>query len=216
VSDKSSALKNISGELAKQGKIEEALSCARGIPDVSDQSRTLKDISTELAKQGKVEEAASAMQEALTCAREINSDQIRDNALKVISVELARQGKIEDAEEVGRTIGSRNERQKLWQVIAGIPLRNYDLQLILSFKQEESRFELLKVLASNVNILKVDWSYTEALLRHLVHDSDSIEKLLTKHAIHSLFLTDVSEELILRMNKTLNIQWAINIRNQVN
>ena len=60
--------------LAKQGKLEEALACARGISDESDKSSALKDISTELAKQGKLEEAASAMQEALECARGISVD----------------------------------------------------------------------------------------------------------------------------------------------
>ncbi|MDP4596320.1 MAG: NACHT domain-containing protein, partial [Crocinitomicaceae bacterium] len=69
--DKSSALKDISAELAKQGKVEDAgsalqkaLTCATGISDESNKSSALKDISAELAKQGKVEDAASAMQKA--------------------------------------------------------------------------------------------------------------------------------------------------------
>ena len=49
---------------AKQGQVEEALTCARGISDDRAKSSALKGISGELAKQGQVEEAASAMQEA--------------------------------------------------------------------------------------------------------------------------------------------------------
>jgi len=67
ISDKSSALHYISAELAKQGHVEEALACARGLEYWK--SWALRDISAELAKQGHVEEAASSMQEALACAR---------------------------------------------------------------------------------------------------------------------------------------------------
>jgi hypothetical protein len=87
---KSSALKGISTELAKQGKVEEALTCARGISDDRAKSSALKGISTELAKQGKLEEA-------LTCARGISDDRAKSSALKGISTELGKQGKVEDA-----------------------------------------------------------------------------------------------------------------------
>ena len=50
-------------------------------------------------------------------------------------------------------------------------------------------------------------------LRFLVYDSESIEVLLTKHAVRSLFLTDISLEQINRFKKTLNIQWAEDVLN---
>jgi len=94
---KSNALKDISTELAKQGKIveaasvmQEALECARGISNDFWKSRALKDISAELAKQGKIEEA-------LECARGISDDFWKSRALKDISAELAKQGKTEEA-----------------------------------------------------------------------------------------------------------------------
>ena len=95
--DKSNALKDISAELAKQEKIEEALECARGISYDFWKNRALKDISAELAKQGKIVEAASVMQEALECARGISFDRAKSTALKDISSELAKQGKIVEA-----------------------------------------------------------------------------------------------------------------------
>ena len=108
---KSLALRDISTELAKQGKVEEAasamqeaLTCARGISDDYWKSSALKDISTELAKLGKAEEAASAMEEALTCARGISDDNVVTLALKDISTELAKQGKVEEALTCARGI----------------------------------------------------------------------------------------------------------------
>ncbi|MCE2711473.1 MAG: NACHT domain-containing protein, partial [Cryomorphaceae bacterium] len=101
---KSSALKDISAELAKQGKLEEAasamqqaLACATGISDDYLKSSALKDISAELAKHCKLEEAASAMQQALACATGISDESDKSSALKDISAELAKQGKLEEA-----------------------------------------------------------------------------------------------------------------------
>jgi tetratricopeptide (TPR) repeat protein len=94
---KNSTLSVISTELAKQGKVEEALTCVRDMSDESYKSRAFSGISSELAKQGKFEEAASAMQEALTCAKGISDESDKSRALSGISSELAKQGKVEEA-----------------------------------------------------------------------------------------------------------------------
>ena len=51
-------------------------------------------------------------------------------------------------------------------------------------------------------------------LSHLAHDSESIENLLQKYALHALFFGIGNVELVHRLNKILNIQWAIDIKNQ--
>ena len=53
-------------------------------------------------------------------------------------------------------------------------------------------------------------------LQYIVHDSESIEKLLTKYAIRTMFLTDVSDEQVYRLNKSLGIQWAVDVYNKLN
>ena len=98
--DKSGQLKDISIELAKQGKMEEAasalheaLECALGIKSHIYKNFSLKDISNELFKQGKVEEA-------LACARSINDNSVKSDQLKDISIELAKQMKMDAAAAV--------------------------------------------------------------------------------------------------------------------
>ena len=98
--DKSGQLKDISIELAKQGKMEEAasalheaLECARDIKSHIDKNSSLKDISNELFKQGKVEQA-------LACARSINDNSVKSYQLKDISIELAKQMKMDAAAAV--------------------------------------------------------------------------------------------------------------------
>ena len=71
-------------------------------------------------------------------------------------------------------------------------------------------------LIEDINILKVDQVFIKNCLKHIVHDSDNIEKLLKKYAIRRIFLTDISEEQIHRLNKSLGIQWAIDIYNRLN
>jgi hypothetical protein len=47
-----------------------------------------------------------------------------------------------------------------------------------------------------------------------MNDLESINKLLQHHALHEVFFNDVSPEKIERFNRTLNIQWALDIKNQ--
>ena len=46
-------------------------------------------------------------------------------------------------------------------------------------------------------------------------DIESMEKILQNHALNELFFSDASNEKIERLNRTLNIQWAIDIKNQL-
>ena len=212
------ALNNISAELAKQGKIEAALECARGISDDGDKIRALNDISAELAKQGKIEEAASAMQEALECARGISFDGVKSRALNNISAELAKQGDWQLAESTGMEITQLAERQACWKTIAYNTCKEMDwgkaLQQANQFKSDEAQLFYLKGWAEAVSQQEADTVCVQASLSQLVYDSESIETLLQKHAGNELFFANAHKEKINRQNKTLNIQWMIDVKSQ--
>jgi hypothetical protein len=59
---------------------------------------------------------------------------------------------------------------------------------------------------------------TEVCIREslpvLVEDSASIEELLQKYAIAQVAMGSPSNQLVQRLNKTLNIQWTIDIRSK--
>ena len=217
--DKSKALKDISAELAKQWKVEEALECARGISDDFWKRKALNDISAELVKQGKIEEAASAMQEALECARGISTNGYnKSNALTEISAELAKQGDWQLAESTSMEITQLAKRQYCWQTIAHNTCKEMGwekaLQQVNQFKSDEAQLFYLKGWAHAVDKKETDSVCVQAALSQLVYDSESIETLLQKHALNQLFFGSASKEQINRLNKTLNIQWAIDIKNQ--
>ena len=216
---KSSALKDISTELAKQGKVDEALACARSISYDSAKNSALTDISTELAKQGKVDEGASAIQEALACARGISDDDLKSSALKDISTELAKQGNWALAEATGLGIPELAERHSCWKTIAKNTCKDMGwekaLQQANQFKSDEARLFYLKAWAEGVDHEETDTVCVQEALSLLAHDSESIENLLQKYALHELFFVSGNKEPINRLNKTLNIQWAIDIEAQL-
>ncbi len=209
-SDKSSALSAISTELAKQGQVEEALVCAHGLSDRRYGS-ALKYISTELAKQGKVEEA-------LTCARGISDEYNKSSALKDISTELGIQGNWALAESIGLEIPQLAERHSCWKTMAENSCKDDGWQKALEqvnkFKTDEARLFYLKGWAARVNQQDADDACVQEALSHLAHDSESIENLLQKYALHALFFGIGNIELVHRLNKILNIQWAIDIKKQ--
>jgi acid stress-induced BolA-like protein IbaG/YrbA len=224
-SDKSSALQSIFGELAKQGKvdeaasaIQEALACARGIGIDTAKSRALASISNELAKHGKVEEAASAMQEALTFARGVSDDFWKSNALKYNSTELAKQDNWALAETTGVEIPQLSERHGCWKTIAENSCKENGwqkaLEQVSKFQTDEARLFFLKGWANAVNEHDADNTCIQEALSQLAHDAESIETLLQKHALYEVFFGDADREKINQLNRTLNIQWALDIAAQ--
>lgn len=92
-------LEFLSCELARHGKIEVSLECARIISEDYMIIRLLQSISNELFNQGSVDNASSVLQEALVCANDMENKLMKGGAFSVISKELAKQGKFQQALE---------------------------------------------------------------------------------------------------------------------
>jgi predicted negative regulator of RcsB-dependent stress response len=249
---KSSVLESISTELAKQGKVEEAHNCARGISDYRVKSRALKAISIELTKQGKLEESALAVQEALTCAWSISNDRDKNSTLNFISTLLAKQGKIEEAlncargisddywksralkdistelakqgdcmlaETIALEIPLSNERHLCWQNIANNFINENSwqrsLEMVNQFQNFEAKNYYLKGFSNSIHARECSENLFYTVSRFYLNNLDLLKTLLQKHALHQLFFQDASAVKLERLNRTLNIQWAIDIKNQI-
>ena len=218
--EKSIALSDIAIELAKQCKFEKALKYVRCISEDYFKCKALSVISSELTEQVKLEETKSVIQEALACARGISYDFDKSNALKDISIELAKQGNLTLTETIGLEISQLAERHSTWKTIAG---NNYKklgwqkaLQQVNQLQSDEARLFYFKGWAEAVSQDETDAVCVQEALSHLAHDSESIENLLQKYALYELFFGTDNEELVNRLNKSLNIQWAIDIKAQFN
>ena len=148
----------------------------------------------------------------------ISDDGNKSSVLTEISAELAKQGDWQLAESTGMKITQLAERQACWKTIAHNTCKEMDwgkaLQQANQFKSDEAQLFYLKGWAEAVSQQEADTVCVQASLSQLVYDSESIETLLQKHAGNELFFANAHKEKINRQNKTLNIQWMIDVKSQ--
>ncbi len=225
--NKSLSLCVISNILAEQNKqqeseniMQEAVEFAKSILDESNKSKTLLKISSELAKQGKLKESESLIQEAINCAQGIIDKSFKTYILHSISVELIKQGNCVNAEKIGMEIPLIVERHKCWHELAianknKVGWQNSLVQSV-NFQNKEAQKYYLESLADNLELSDSSIDVVLIARRYFYNDIQSMEKLLHKHALHELFFKEPKKEKLDRLNQTLNIQWAIDIKNQFN
>jgi hypothetical protein len=135
-----------------------------------------------------------------------------------IAAELIKSENFKLAEEICNEITKTFEIQSCWKEIAQNHYLEYGWQKSLlqvsKFQSDDARLFYLKGLAEAIGQNEIDYICVQEFLPTIVKDSESIETLLQKYAINELFFGSASKEQINRLNKTLNIQWAIDIKNQ--
>ena len=155
------------------------------------------------------------MKEALECARFINHNIDKSAALKEISTELANQGSWQLAEKTGLEIPLIAERQSCWKAMASKIKAQHGFQAafekLQKLQNEEARLFYLKGWAENLSPLETDNTCLKEALTLLAKDKQSIENLLQSFALHEVMDGTPTKELKQRLNKSLNVQWAIDI-----
>ena len=220
--NRSRALETISSEFAKQGQLDaaasvmqDALETARGISNEWYKNQALSTISSELAKQGQLDAAASVIQGALETARTIDIDNRKDTYLANISCELGKQGRLNVAESIGWEVSQIAERHNLWKKIAEALAEKYDwqdgLQAVHNFQSDEARLFYLKGWTNSLSLIDMTTELLSQSLPLLVNDTDSIEGLLQKYAQNQLFFGSPTPGFLSRLNRSLNIQWLLDI-----
>lgn len=115
-------------------------------------------------------------------------------------------------------ISQLSERHKCWKTIAENSCKamgwQESLQEARQFQTDEARLFYLKGWSEAVNEHDADNTCIQEALCQLAHDSESIESLLQKHALHEVFFGNAGREKINQLNRTLNTQWAIDIAAQ--
>jgi hypothetical protein len=167
------------------------------------------DIAVELSKQGQVEES-------LAIARGISSDRNKISALNAIAVELSKQGNFAMAESVGLKITQIASRQNAWKEISKSRVKAEGWQKAMRqveiFQSEEAKLFYLKGWAASFKVTDVNDICIQQALPMIVSDNTSIENLLQHYAVNLVMMGNPSRELIERLNRTLNIQWALDIK----
>jgi len=90
------------------------------------------------------------------------------------------------------------------------------LSNVKKLHSDEARSYYLKGWAENVKVTDVDKSCLRQAIPYFPNDVKSLEHLIHHYVIHEIFLGELSQEKIQRFNRTLNLQWAIDLKNQMN
>jgi hypothetical protein len=194
--------------MAKLGNIKESLTYSNLINNETEKSQALLRISNYLAGKGNFDEA-------INFTNMIINSWVKSTALEHISAEFTKIGNWKMAEKTGMLISQTAERQKCWRWLAKLIKYKDGWQIALHknnmLETEEARLFYLKGCAESINIKDIDTFTLQDSLPFFVGDSDSIEKLLQAYSQHEIFFNKSSKEKINRLNKTLNIQWALDI-----
>jgi hypothetical protein len=198
--------------------MQESLAIARGISSDWHKSRALNTIALELSKQGQVADSAVVMQESLAIASGINDESKKSRALNAIAVELTKQGHFSTAEAVGLEIPQIAQRQNAWKEISKSRVEadgwQNALRQVEIFQSDEAKLFYLKGWAENVKVTDVNDICIQQALPMIENDNTSIENLLQHYAVNLVMMGEPSRELTDRLNRTLNIQWALDIAAQ--
>ncbi|MFM8318847.1 MAG: hypothetical protein ACKOAV_10815, partial [Bacteroidota bacterium] len=122
------------------------------------------------------------------------------------------------AEKYGLQIPQIAKRQECWKSIAWNTCKNDGwfkaLQQVNQLQSDEARIFYLKGWAEIIKASDADAHCVPVALSHLAHDTESIENLLQKHALREVFFGQADPENINQLNRSMNIQWAIDIQAQ--
>jgi hypothetical protein len=213
--EKNIALREISSELAKQGMLSDSIIIAQEISEVYDKSSAYIIISTELAKLGETKTSSCFFKKSLSAVQGISNNFLKSKKLAEITIELVKQGKWITAEEVGYEISLMAERYSCWMEIARNTIERhgwtYAVKYYVQFQSEEAKLFYLKGIVKHINIIDVTDDCIEVLIPMLSNDTYSIEILMQKYSIKKLILEKVSVKEEERLNRTLNLQWVLDI-----
>ena len=176
----------------------------------------LINISSELFKLGELKESSKSIHKTY----EIALSSKYGYAIKAITSEYAKREEWKNAEVSGLNIPEISERQDCWKKIAKTNLEKYNtkisLEIATHFYSNVVRGYYLIGWAENISINDVDSELLQKSICKFPEDITSLKTLLQKYAIHELFYCDTSHQKMNRFNRTLNMQWAIEIKNSFN
>jgi tetratricopeptide (TPR) repeat protein len=212
-SHKNIALMGISVELANQGFINRALNIVNKIDDDIIKSHALRDISAELSRDSKFEKS-------FECANKISDQNTKNVALKYIALQVFKVGNWILLEKIMLNINPLKELHNCWLEIAISITRSknckFSAKQYNEINNSQYRLFYLKGFAESYCVKDADKSSLRELLPLFITDSESLGKLLHAYGLHEIFFNNPAQEKINRLNRTLNIQWALDIANNFN
>jgi hypothetical protein len=228
-------------ELIKNSFEDEALSLLRNIPIMNGQNTVKIEVCTKLANARKIRDAIKIAEEisdefrkseaylnilivlieqgkltyALSLIGKIKHHTWQVELIEKIIQKLVVNGDWVKAEEVSKQIKNESERKDCWFSVSKdlIPIIGWKKTLESSEKirNQEIRLFYIRGWVNRISTIEVNEALVQKALPYLIYDTESLEAVLQKYAIHEAFLCNSYSEQLQRLNQTLNIQWALDI-----
>jgi hypothetical protein len=88
------------------------------------------------------------------------------------------------------------------------------LEQVIQFKSDEARRHYIQGWVEHVDVTDCTKDLFLSTRHYYQADSKCLQQILQKFALHYLFLDEPEQEVIHRLNKSLDIQWAMDIKNK--
>jgi len=205
---KNSIIHLLAIEFAKQGNIHYVNSIINEVSDIHKKSTIQHDVSLEFINK-------QMIKEAIEVSQSIKLDRIKNIILEKIVIELVNANDWIQSEEIAYKISQTTIRQESWKKTANQSNKIFGLKIGLMnkslFQTQDAQTFYLKGWAESITVDDITDELAHLTIQALQNDSTSLEHFLQVYAQHELFFGNQPQEKIGRLNKTLNLQWALDI-----
>jgi tetratricopeptide (TPR) repeat protein len=142
-----------------------------------------------------------------------NKAAVKHKLMKTV-ITLAKKDSFQLAEEIGLSISNIDTRQDMWKSIGYTKVKENGVDATSVTARQFAHEETIRYFKQGiVNYCYELTSIEEALgiMKEISHDTRSIEFLLKHVAFNEVFRGNPDPDIIQRLNRSLNIQWAIDI-----
>ena len=207
---KSKAYKVISIGFAKAMRVNECLDVVDQINSDSIKCEALMEVASEFLLRMNIDEA-------MLCVNANTDDYSKSKVLSRISLELATMGHLLKALTVSLDIADSSLRHECFNLasLKSIEIIGWKNTMIVvgSFPNHEARRFCSRACVESLKQSEFDTEILSISSRLFKDDLSSLEIFYQKFALNCLFIRKSKDEQLTRLNRTLNIQWAIDIKN---
>jgi hypothetical protein len=219
---KDNLLERIGSFLAKNGRVDEAKTYLNNFYENYGYNKCnlMQEIALQLVNQNKI-------QEAIDYSKEINYMDFYDNldnshqvrVLQDIALYHVKNGDWKLSESIVSEIIKIDDILFCLKNISLTLIKDkgvlYSLESHSNYQNKEFQKYYLKGWAENIGLNELTEEILLKALPLFKNDQDSLNHLLQTHAINELFFGETSTDEIQKYNRTLNIQWAMDIKHQI-
>lgn len=211
------ALGNLSLEFYNQNKIDlanqlirDSLKCCENIEEGYMRDMFLMGVYIRMARQGNVISTHSVVEDMLEPLKSLAHEaileiQANDIELEQIDYNSLDNFTIKPRQNFWRLVGGRmNSKEGLLTAIDKIAL----------LKGDESLLFYLRGVSESLKLMTLDKQSIQSAISFFAGDAVSLENLMRAYALRSLLFAELDEKFLARLNRTLNIQWALDIAAQ--